>query len=55
MDDFDGKAFTDQIDHIMALEDGSLEYIFKDGRQSMSGLPIKAAENAVRTSISAMI
>ena len=32
MDDFDGKAFTEQIDHITALEDGSLEYIFKDGR-----------------------
>lgn len=25
MDDFDGEAFTEQIDHIMALEDGSLE------------------------------
>ena len=32
MDDFDGKAFTEQIDHITALEDGSLVYIFKDGR-----------------------
>lgn len=32
MDDFDGEAFTEQIDHITALEDGSLEYIFKDGR-----------------------
>ena len=32
MEDFDGEAFTEQIDHITALEDGSLEYIFKDGR-----------------------
>jgi len=32
MDDFDGKAFTEQIDHITALEDGSLEYFFKDRR-----------------------
>ncbi len=32
MDDFDGAAFTEQIDHITAYEDGSLEYRFKDGR-----------------------
>lgn len=32
MDDFDGTSFTEQIDRIKALEDGSLEYIFKDGR-----------------------
>ena len=32
MDDFDGAAFTEQIDHITAYEDGSLEYTFKDGR-----------------------
>lgn len=32
MEDFDGDEFAEQIDHITALEDGSLEYIFKDGR-----------------------
>lgn len=32
-DDFDGESFTEQIDHITAYEDGSLEYEFKDGRK----------------------
>lgn len=32
MDDFDGTAFTEQIDRITAYEDGSLEYTFRDGR-----------------------
>lgn len=32
MDDFDGVAFMEQVDHITAYEDGSLEYIFRDGR-----------------------
>ena len=31
-EDFDGDAFTEQVDHITAYEDGSLEYEFKDGR-----------------------
>lgn len=31
-DDFDEAAFTERIDHITAYEDGSLEYVFKDGR-----------------------
>lgn len=32
-DDFDGESFTEQIDHITAYGDGSLEYEFKDGRK----------------------
>ncbi len=32
MEKFDGAVFTEQIDRIIAYEDGSLEYIFKDGR-----------------------
>lgn len=32
MEEFDGAVFAEQIDRIIAYEDGSLEYIFKDGR-----------------------
>ncbi len=32
MEKFDGAAFSEAIDHIMALEDGSLEFHFYDGR-----------------------
>ena len=31
-EEFDGEEFIKAIDHITALEDGSLEYTFKDGR-----------------------
>lgn len=32
MEEFDGEKFNQFVDHIMALEDGSLEYHFKEGR-----------------------
>ena len=32
MEEFDGEAFSEAIDHITALEDGSLEFHFYDGR-----------------------
>ena len=32
MEDFDGPAFSEAVDHITALEDGSLEFHFYDGR-----------------------
>lgn len=32
MEDFDGAVFSEAVDHITALEDGSLEFHFYDGR-----------------------
>lgn len=32
LEEFDGVIFAEQIDHITTYEDGSLEYIFRDGR-----------------------
>lgn len=32
MEEFDGEKFNQSVDHIMALEDGSLEFYFNDGR-----------------------
>lgn len=32
MEEFDGTAFNEAVDHITALEDGSLEFHFYDGR-----------------------
>ena len=32
MEEFDGTAFNETVDHITALEDGSLEFYFNDGR-----------------------
>lgn len=32
MEEFDGAAFSEAVDHITALEDGSLEFYFNDGR-----------------------
>ena len=31
MDDFNEKIFNEQIEEILVLEDGSLEYYLKDG------------------------
>jgi len=32
MEEFDGAAFSESVDHITALEDGNLEFHFYDGR-----------------------
>lgn len=33
MEKFDGAVFSEAIDHITVLEDGSLEFYFNDGRE----------------------
>lgn len=31
-DDFNTEEFSESVDHIMVMTDGSLKYVFKDGR-----------------------
>lgn len=31
-DDFNAEEFSESVDHIMVMTDGSLKYVFKDGR-----------------------